>query len=394
MFEQSSVFERGIGEITDVVEKELFRLAPRTEESESWALRPEATAGVVRAYVQHGMHIWPQPVKLAVLGPMFRYDRPQAGRYRQFWQWDAEAIGDPGPAVDAEMIEMGYRFYLEAGVPDVQVLLNSIGDPACRPAYLQSLTAYFRRHEVALPDLERHRLETNPLRLLDSKDPAMAALIAAAPKMGDCLCEACAAHLGSVRAHLEVLEVPYRIEPTLVRGLDYYTRTAFEYYRRGAEGQQQALGGGGRYDGMIELLGGRPTPAIGFALGLDRVLLALDEIGAPTPAEVPPLAVVVGADPADTAGRLKVASMLRTAGLSVRAELAPRKLGRQLETASRDHAHFAVIIGDELADGNVQLKDLEAGTQRLVPLAELAHELARAAKSHRHGDTGSAREVH
>jgi histidyl-tRNA synthetase len=385
LFEQAAVFERGIGESTDVVEKELFRLAPRTEDSEAWALRPEATAGVARAFVQHGMQTWPQPVKLTVLGPMFRYDRPQAGRYRQFWQWDAEAIGDPGPAVDAEIIELGYRFYVEAGVTDVQVLLNSIGDQACRPAYLEKLTAYFRRHSAELPELEARRLETNPLRLLDSKDPVMAPLIAAAPRSGDHLCGACAEHFAAVQAHLDALGVPYRVEPTLVRGLDYYTRTAFEYYRRGAEGQQQALGGGGRYDGLVELLGGRPTPGIGFALGLDRVLLVLEEQGAKTAAEEPPLAVVVGADPADTVSRLRVAGLMRAEGLRVRAELAPRKLGRQLETASRDHAHFAVIVGDELTEGNVQLKDLEAGTQRLVPLADLAKELARAAKSHHHG---------
>ncbi|MGZ6266370.1 MAG: histidine--tRNA ligase [Candidatus Limnocylindrales bacterium] len=385
LFEQTAVFERGIGEATDVVEKELFRLAPRTEEAESWALRPEATAGVVRAFVQHGMQTWPQPVKLSVLGPMFRYDRPQAGRYRQFWQWDAEAIGDPGPAVDAEIIELGWRFYVEAEVKGVEVLLNSIGDGACRPAYLEKLTAYFRGHEAALPELERRRLSTNPLRLLDSKDPDMAALIFEAPKMVDCLCEACAGHFAAVRAHLDAVGVPYRLQPMLVRGLDYYSRTAFEYYRGGAEGQQQALGGGGRYDGLAELLGGRPTPAIGFALGLDRVLLALEEVGGEKTREPAPLAVVVGADPADTVARLRVASMLRAEGLAVRAELATRKLGRQLEAASRDHAHFAVIIGDELADGHVQLKDLEAGTQRVVALTDLAGDLARAAKSHHHG---------
>ena len=385
LFEQTAVFERGIGEATDVVEKELFRLAPRTEESEAWALRPEATAGVVRAYVQHGLQTWPQPVKLTVVGAMFRYDRPQAGRYRQFWQFDAEAIGDPGPAVDAEIVELGYRFYVEAGLKDVLVLLNSIGDGACRPAYLATLRAYFGRHEAQLPELERRRLETNPLRLLDSKDPAMTALIAAAPKISDHLCDACAAHFAAVRTHLDAMGVPCRLEPTLVRGLDYYTRTAFEYYRRGAEGQQQALGGGGRYDGLVELLGGRPTPGIGFALGLDRVLLALEETGAVAARETPPLAVVVGADPVDTVARLRVASLLRAEGLWARAELAPRKLGRQLEAASKEHAHFAVIIGDELAEGNVQLKDLEAGTQRLVPLADLARELARAAKSHHHG---------
>lgn len=385
LFEQTAVFERGIGEVTDVVEKELFRIAPRTEESESWALRPEATAGVVRAYIQAGMHTWPHPVKLMLTGPMFRYDRPQAGRYRQFWQWNCEAIGDPGPAVDAEMIELGWRFYAEAGLTDVQVLLNSIGDAACRPAYLATLVAYFRGHEDELPELERRRLETNPLRLLDSKDPAMKALVAVAPKISAGLCEACESHFAAVRAHLDALGVAYRISPTLVRGLDYYARTAFEYYRQGAEGQQQALGGGGRYDGLVESLGGRPTPGIGFALGLDRVLLALAETGVAPQREAPPLAVIVGADPADTVARLRVASLLRAEGLAVRAELAPRKLSRQLETASRDHAHFAVIIGDELADGHVQLKDLDAGTQRLVPLAELAHELTRAAASHHHG---------
>jgi histidyl-tRNA synthetase len=385
LFEQTAVFERGIGATTDVVEKELFRLAPRTEDSEAWALRPEATAGIVRAYVQHGMHTLPQPVKLTVVGAMFRYDRPQAGRYRQFWQWDAEVLGDPGPAVDAELIELGWRFYAEAGVKNVQVQLNSIGDGACRPAYLDTLTTYFRAHEAGMPELERRRLETNPLRLLDSKDPAMTALISAAPKISDCLCEACAAHFEAVKAHLDAVGVAYRVQPMLVRGLDYYTRTAFEYYRSGAEGQQQALGGGGRYDGLVELLGGRATPGIGFALGLDRVLLALEESGAEIAAEAPPLAVVAGADPADTVSRLRVASILRAEGLSVRVELAPRKLSRQLETASKEHAHFAVIIGDELAEGNVQLKDLEAGTQRLVPLADLARELARAAKSHHHG---------
>ncbi len=280
LFEQGAVFERGIGEVTDVVEKELFRVSPsRGEERERWALRPEATAGICRAYIEHGMQTWPQPVKLTLTGPMFRYDRPQAGRYRQFWQWNVEAIGDPGPAVDAELIELGLRFYRDAGLGDVEVLVNSIGDPACRPAYLADLVAYFGRHRDELPELERRRLETNPLRLLDSKDPAMAALVAAAPKIAARLCEACAAHFAAVCAHLDAVGVAYRVEPALVRGLDYYTRTTFEFYREGAQGQQQALGGGGRYDGLVALLGGKPTPGIGFALGLDRVVLALAELG-------------------------------------------------------------------------------------------------------------------
>ena len=385
LFEQSEVFERGVGEVTDVVEKELFRLAPRTEDAESWSLRPEPTAGIVRAYIEHGMQTWPQPVKLTLVGPMFRYDRPQAGRYRQFWQFDVEAIGDVGPAIDAELIELGLRFLRDAGLDDVDVLLNTIGDTACRPAYVDALVAYFRSHADRLPALERDRLERNPLRLLDSKNPAMAELNALAPKIGDRLCEPCAAHFAAVRSHLDVLGVSYRLESTLVRGLDYYTRTAFEFYRRGAEGQQQALGGGGRYDGLVELLGGRPTPGIGFGIGLDRVLLALEAQGVPVASGAHPVAVVVGADPVATAERLRVATDLRAAGLAVRAELGQRRLGKQLEAAAKEHAHFAIILGDEQADGQVQLKDLEAGTQRLVAVADLARELARAQASHRHG---------
>ena len=385
LFELTAVFERGIGEVTDVVEKELFRLAPRTEEAESWSLRPEPTAGIVRAYIQHGMQTWPQPVKLTTTGPMFRYDRPQAGRYRQFWQFDVEAIGDPGPAIDAEIIELGHRFYTEVGVSGVEVLVNSIGDPACRPAYIAGLTDFYRGHAAALPPTELDRLERNALRLLDSKDPAMAELNARAPRITDHLCEACAAHFVAVRAHLEALDVPFRVEPGLVRGLDYYTRTAFEFYVAGREGQQQALGGGGRYDGLAALLGGRPTPGIGFGLGLDRVALVLAEQGATAPAESGPLAVVVGADPDDTIGRLRVATELRAARLRVRADLGRRKLGRQLEAAGRDGAHFAVILGDELEGGQVGLRDLRAGTQRLVAVGDLARELARAEAGHRHG---------
>jgi len=378
IFEQGAVFEHGIGEVTDVVEKELFRVSPsRGEERERWALRPEATAGICRAYVEHGMQTWPQPVKLAMTGPMFRYDRPQAGRYRQFWQWNVEAFGDPGPAVDAELIELGMQFYRAASLDDVEVLVNSIGDPACRPAYVAELAAYFRGHEAALPELERRRLAANPLRLLDSKEPAMAALIAAAPKSIDRLCGACAAHFAGVRAHLDAVSIAYRIEPALVRGLDYYTRTTFEFYRRGAAGQQQALGGGGRYDGLVALLGGKPTPGIGFALGLDRVVLALESAGTAPVEEAAPIAVVVGADPADTAGRLVVATRLRGAGLAVHADLSQRKLGRQLEAAVKEGAHYAVILGDELAAGDVQLRDLDAASQKLVPLESLAALLRR-----------------
>jgi histidyl-tRNA synthetase len=351
-------------------------------------LRPEPTAGIVRAYIQHGMQTWPQPVKVWQTGPMFRYDRPQAGRYRQFWQFDVEAIGDPGPAVDAEIIELGTRFYRDAGVSGIEVLLNSIGDSACRPAYVAELTAYYEPHRATLPPVERGRLDRNVLRLLDSKDPTMAALNAKVPRITDRLCAECAEHFAGVRAHLDALGVAYRLEPGLVRGLDYYTRTAFEFHVVGREGQQQALAGGGRYDGLVELLGGRPTPGIGFGIGLDRLVLALTETGVVAPVEAAPTAVVVGADPDDTIGRLRVAIELRAAGIAARAELGRRKLGRQLEAAARDGAHFAVILGDELAAGDVGLRDLPAGTQKLIGLADLAREIARAHGAHRHGNSG------
>jgi histidyl-tRNA synthetase len=385
LFEDSAVFERAVGQVTDIVEKELFRVSPsRGEEKDRWALRPEATAGIVRAYIEHGLHTLPQPVRVSLYGPMFRYDRPQAGRYRQFYQWDVEAIGDPGPAIDAEIIELGIRFYRSVGLETVEARLNTIGDPTCRPGYLKALTAYYETRIAEFPDLARARLVSNPLRLLDSKDQVMVDINRGAPAMWDHLCGPCAEHFAAVRVHLDVLGVPYRLAPEIVRGLDYYTRTTFEYVRPGAEGQQDALGGGGRYDGLVEILGGKPTPAIGFALGIDRVVNAMreeagDSAGRGAATGATPLAVVVGANPDATAARLKIATDLRAAGLSVRAEVARRKLSRQLEAAVRDGARFAVIVGDELGDGQVQLRDLGAASQKPVALSALPALLQRKA---------------
>ena len=385
MFEQSAVFERGLGAATDIVEKELFRVSPsRGEEKDKLALRPEATAGIVRAYIEHGMHTLPQPVRLSLIGPMFRYDRPQAGRYRQHVQWNVEAIGDPWPGVDAELIELALRFYRDAGLGDVEVKLNTIGDPVCRPAYVATLAAFYRERADRLALADRARIETNPMRLLDSKEAATQAVNREAPLLWDHLCDACSEHFAGVRVHLDVLGIPYQLAPEIVRGQDYYRRTTFEFFRPGAEGQQDALGGGGRYDGLVELLGGRPTPAIGFALGLDRVVNALVAGGFEAP-ELAPVAVVVGADPAATAARLRIATDLRAAGIAARADLGQRKLGKQLETAARDGAHFAAIVGDELEAGQILLRDLPAGTQRSVPLGDLVKELTRASRTHRHG---------
>jgi histidyl-tRNA synthetase len=359
LFERVELFARGLGESSDAVEKEMFRVAGARgsdEEAAPWALRPEPTAGIVRAFIEHGMHVRPGPLRLTLIGPMFRYDRPQAGRYRQFAQWDVEVIGDAGPAVDAELVELGHRFYRELGLTGVVARLNSIGDAECRPAYREALIAYFAAHEARLSEDSRRRLRVNPLRVLDDKE-LPADLAADAPRGIDHLCVACREHFDGVRSLLDELGVRYELDHRLVRGLDYYTRTAFEFYVAGREGQQQALGGGGRYDGLIELLGGRQTPGIGFGIGLDRTILAMEEQAVGLPARSDLVAVVGTGD--DHAQRLAVAGSLREAGVAVRPDGSSRKLGKQLESAAKAGARWAVIVGQPMS-----LKDLTTGEQR------------------------------
>ncbi|MBW3613311.1 MAG: histidine--tRNA ligase [Chloroflexi bacterium] len=372
LFERVELFARGLGESSDAVEKEMFRVGGARgsdEERAEWALRPEPTAGIVRAFIEHGMHVRPGPLRLTTTGPMFRYDRPQAGRYRQFSQWDVEVLGDPGPAVDAELIELAHRFYAEVGLSGVVAHVNSIGDAACRPPYREALVDHFRPHVERLGEDARRRLEVNPLRVLDDKalDPDLAA---SAPRSVDHLCEPCREHFAAVLALLDAVGARYEVDHRLVRGLDYYTRTAFEFVIAGREGQQQALGGGGRYDGLVEVLGGRPTAGIGFGIGLDRTVLAMDEQGVTVPPAGPLVAVVGFGD--DHADRLRVAATLRDAGLAVRPDGTSRKLGKQLESAAKAGAGWAVIIGEELARGEVGLKDLATGGQRTIGVDEVA----------------------
>jgi len=379
LFEQVGLFARSLGESTDAVEKEMFRVsgpAVSDEAGVEWALRPEPTAGIVRAYLEHGLHVRPGPLRLYLLGPMFRYDRPQAGRYRQFTQWDVEVLGDPGPMVDAELIELGHRYLAELGVTDVVAHLNSIGDATCRPGYRAALVEYFGAHRDRLSDDSRRRLDSNPLRILD--DRALdGQLAAAAPRALDHLCDACREHFDALRALLDGLGLRYELDHRLVRGLDYYTRTTFEFYVAGRHGQQQALAGGGRYDGLAEVLGGPPTPGIGFGLGIDRAVLAAAEQGAAPPA-AGPLVAVISPDP-ELVPRLHVARALRQAGLRVRADGSSRKLGKQLENAAKLGARWAVIVGEELAHGAVVLRDLVSHEQREVPLEQVATELDRPA---------------
>lgn len=373
LFERIELFSRGLGESSDAVEKEMFRVsgaAGSEEERAEWALRPEPTAGIVRAFLEHGMHVRPGPQRLWMIGPMFRYDRPQAGRFRQFVQWDVEVIGDPGPMVDAEIIELGHRLFADAGMSDVIAYVNSIGDAVCRPGYREALIEYFGAHEDALSADSRRRLRVNPLRVLDDKELSPE-LAAGAPRSLDHLCDLCRAHFEAVRTLLDDLGVRYEIDHRLVRGLDYYTRTTFEFYVAGRRGQQQALAGGGRYDGLVELLGGPATPGIGMGLGIDRTVLAATEQGAAAPGNDVLLAVV-GADPDALVPRLRTANALREAGLRARADGSGRKLGKQLESAAKLGARYAVIVDPALAAGNVILRDLAASEQRELPLSEVA----------------------
>lgn len=358
--EESALFERAVGGTSDIVSKELYRLEPRGDDAVTLALRPEATAGAVRAYIQHGMRSQPQPVRLATVAQLFRYDRPQKGRYRQFTQFDIEAIGDSGPGIDLEVIELGAAYLRDLGLTDVQVHLNSVGCATCRPAYVETLRTHFMPVVQELSEVDQSRLATNPLRLLDSKEPATAKRAASAPAITDHLCGDCAAHHAAVTTGLATIGVAVTPAPRLVRGLDYYTRTAWEYLLPGEQGQQGALGGGGRYDGLVELLGGTPTPGIGFAIGIDRVVLALETRGLLPRAPAGPNIVVAGIEPESVAERVAIAGQLRAAGASARADVSTRKIGKQLEGAVRDGA-LAVIIVEP--DGRLTLRDLVKASQ-------------------------------
>jgi len=391
VFERIELFARGLGESSDAVEKEMFRVSGAKgsrEERSEWALRPEPTAGIVRAYIEHGMQVRPSPLRLWMLGPMFRYARPQAGRYREFTQWDVEVIGDPGPMVDAELIELAHRLYAGVGLSGVVAHLNSIGDAVCRPRYRDALIGYFTPLLSRLSADSQRRLQVNPLRVLDDKDldPELAA---AAPKALDYLCDACRDHFEGLRALLDRLGVRYEINHRLVRGLDYYTRTTVEFYVAGREGQQDALGGGGRYDGLIEVLGGRPAPAIGFGLGIDRTVIAAQEqhVGIPSGA---PLVAVVSAAPDAAPRRLEVATSLREAGLRVRADGLSRTLSKQLEAAAKAGARWAVLLG-EPGLARATLRDLESGNQQDVALDTLAEDVVKAV-GHRTAPRGSKQE--
>jgi histidyl-tRNA synthetase len=337
-FEDTELFIRTSGGGSDVVQKEMYTFEDRG--GRSLTLRPEATAPICRAYLQHGMHRDPQPVKLYTLGPMWRYDRPQRGRYREHWQLSVEAIGSDDPAVDAELIQFYDELLRRLGIGDYVLELNSIGDENCRPAYLERLQAWLDEHDAELDDEARAKRETTPLRVFDVKSEGVQAALAEAPKIGEALCDACREHFDQVRGFLDALGVRYELRPTLVRGLDYYTRTTFEF-KDEAIGAQDSICGGGRYDGLIEAIGGPPTPGIGFGAGIERLLLSLGDT------EVEPQGIDVFFVAAEGADRRAIATALaelRRRDISADMDYAGRSVKGQHTQASRLGARRVEIV--------------------------------------------------
>jgi histidyl-tRNA synthetase len=373
-FEDTGVFARTSGEGSDVVRKEMYSFTDRS--GRPLTLRPEGTAGVMRAYLEHMTRL-PQPVKVWYEAPMFRYSAVQKGRYREHYQFGVEAIGSDDPALDAEQIGLQRRWYERVGVRGLLLLVNSIGDGTCRPAYLELLVKYLDEHAAELCDECRERRDVNPLRTFDCKEKGCRAVMAGAPKITDHLCADCAAHFAEVRAHLDARGVSYTVDPGLVRGLDYYTRTAWEW--QWAElGAQSALSGGGRYDGLAEQLGGRPTPGVGFGAGVERLVLTLEETSA-GPAVARPLDALFAV--LSDAARPRVHALMddvRAAGVRCDAVFGGRRLKRALELADRRGVSAVVIVGDdEWSAGEATVRDMTTGEQRRVALDRLAEELRR-----------------
>ncbi len=373
IFEQTELFARSVGADTDIVGKEMYTFTDRDEASIS--LRPEATASVVRAYIEHGMHTLPGDVKLYYMGPMFRRERPQKGRYRQFYQIGAEVLGQSdAPGIDAELIEMLFAFFGRVGLEGLTLDLNSIGCKECRSKYVEVLRAKLLNVKDKLGADSQRRIETNPLRVLDSKAPDEQAIIETLPRIADHLCEACKTHFAEVRRQLDLRGITYNLNWRLVRGLDYYMRTTFEIIAPGL-GSQNAVCGGGRYDGLVELLGGLPTKGIGFAIGEDRLMLSL-EAAAKLAAEPSVDAFIVWMGAATQATAIKVAQRLRGAGIKV--ELPPEefKFKKALGLADKLGARYAILIGEnEIAAGKFTLKRLADAVQTSVTEVELLETL-------------------
>ena len=373
IFEDTGLFKRSVGEGTDIVEKEMYTFEDKG--GKSITLSPEGTAPVCRAYLEHGMFNLPQPVRLYYLTRFFRYERPQAGRLREYHQFGYEAFGDDNPALDAEVIDLAWRFYASLGLKNLSLQLNSIGCRQCRPAYLILLKEYYAAHIDGLCDDCKTRLVKNPLRLLDCKQPGCQAIANAAPASADHLCPECGEHFMSLKKYLGLLGIPFIVNRRLVRGLDYYTRTVFEFQPE-EEGGQSTVGGGGRYDGLIEELGGKPTPAIGFATGIERIILNLKRQGVSVPVAAPLQVLIATLGDAARDLGIKLAADLRQAGVSGVVAAGGKSLKAQLRQANASGVRFTVIIGeDEVKAGTAALRDMSGASQEIVPIKDLPERL-------------------
>lgn len=370
IFEHTELFARGVGETTDIVEKEMYTFFDRGERS--LTLRPEGTAPTVRAFLEHKLYSRTQPVKMYYIGPMFRYGRPQAGRFRQFHQFGVEAFGSDDPALDAEVICLAMDFYGRLGLTNLTLLLNSVGCPQCRLRHREVLHRYLVPRKGELCTTCLGRFDRNPLRIFDCKSDVCQEIIATAPTIMDFLCSECAGHFGQVQQYLQAAGVQYELAPNLVRGLDYYTNTAFEIVVEGI-GAQSAIGGGGRYNGLVEQVGGPPVPGIGFGLGLERILLALADQGVDFAPEVAPDVFVAVSGPEVKDKAFQLTARLRGANLKTEMDYMSRSLKAQLKYAGKSNYRFVVILGEEeLGRGQAGVKDMASGEQQNVALGEIA----------------------
>jgi histidyl-tRNA synthetase len=371
ILEHTEVFTRSIGEHTDIVEKEMYSFTDLG--GDRLTLRPEATAGVLRACIEHHLESEDALVKLFTVGPMFRHERPQKGRFRQFYQVNAEAIGSAHPWVDAESVSLAWNILKDLGLNRRVLFLNSLGCTECRPAFRENLVAFLKDGDQGFcPDCQR-RAKTNPLRLFDCKSASCQELLAGAPQLEDFLCEACRGHFSEVKRALDQSGIPYEVAPRLVRGLDYYLRTTFEI-QVATLGAQNAVAGGGRYDGLVQALGGAEVPGMGFALGVDRILLALSESPTESSGEIKVFLAALGDGP--RAKAFLLLSALRESGVIAEMGFEPRSLKSQMRRANRWGAKKVVILGEEeVAKGEVLVKDMETGMQESIPLEQVKEKL-------------------
>ena len=366
-FENTALFVRGVGDTTDVVQKEMYTFADR-DENRSISLRPEGTASVVRALLENGRHVGAMPQKFYYIINCFRHEAPQAGRSREFFQFGTETFGAAAPAADANAIGLAAAVFRRLGLTSVRLHLNSIGCAECRPAYRKALTEYYGAHIGELCDTCHTRLAQNPLRLLDCKNPSCAALASAAPRTVDYLCPACREHFETLCSLLDAMGISYTVDPSIVRGLDYYTRTVFEFIAEGIAAQSTVCGGG-RYDGLVESLGGPSLPGIGFAMGLTRVIMAMEQAGTASVALPHPRLYIAPLCPAAVPTAYALAERLRAAGSSCECDMMDRSLKAQMKYAGKIGAEYTLILGEEeIASGRAQLRNMREGTQEEVAL--------------------------